>query len=430
MNEQRACWWMFFLGLFIRTQVHLIGYIGLSELVVVFVAPLIFVNNYAAMKRDGMMPIMNLAVMAIVGCVLSSLINGSGFACFIRGFAQTYTTWAALVVGYYLLKGNLMSYRWFVLGGFLSGILSIYIMQGASATMGGVDRTGEEAVEAVKTGVLFWKNRIFPVINLPVSMFYLQCPYLYSVIAPMVYAGLSLLFSEGSGRGSFVVSMMSCILILLGGRKGRWLIKIKRNIWLILVIGVIALGGIKFAYSWAAETGRLGEKAVRKYRDQTQRGTDILSILISGRTDFFVGLYACLQKPIVGHGPWPQDTEGYRVYFLTKYGTEEEIKNAIEFSLRYSERTIPAHSHLVGYWLEYGILGLPFWLYVLWLMFRYFRQDVDIVPGLYGLLALGIPGVIWGILFSPYSSRVGIPIMISALVLIHAQALRLKQKVW
>ena len=63
MIEKRACWHMFFLGLFIRTQVHLVGYIGLSELVVVFAAPFLFAKNLNAMKRDGMMPIMNLAVM-------------------------------------------------------------------------------------------------------------------------------------------------------------------------------------------------------------------------------------------------------------------------------------------------------------------------------------------------------------------------------
>lgn len=412
---------MFFLGLFIRTQVHLIGYIGLSELVVVFVAPLIFLKNHAAMKRDGMMPILNLAVMACFGCVLSSLINGSDFARFIRGFAQTYTTWAALVVGYHLLKGNLMSYRWFVLGGFLSGLLSVYIMQGASATMGGIDRVGEDAIEAVKGGVLFWKSRILPAINLPVSMFYSQCPYIYSVLAPVIYACLSIFMSDGSGRGTFAVSMVSCFLIIFAGRQGIGIARIKKNLWLLIIVGICAMSGVKSVYSWAADSGRLGENAERKYHDQTQRGSDVLSMLISGRTDFFVGLYACLQKPIVGHGPWPLDANGYRVYFLTKYGTPEEIRNAIEMSDRYALKSIPAHSHLIGYWLEYGIFGLPFWLYVLWLMFRYFRKDADACPALFGLLALGIPSAVWSILFCPYASRVGIPLMISAIVLIHAK---------
>ena len=430
MSAKNACWCMFFLGLFIRTQVHLIGYIGLSELIVVFVAPFIYAKNHIAMKRDGMMPVLNLAVMAILGCVLSSLVNGSVFAFFIRGFAQTYTTWAALVVGYHLLRSNLMSYRWFILGAFLSGILSIYIMQGAAATMGGIERTGGEAVEVVKSGVLFWKNRVLPAINLPVSMYYLECPYLYSVMAPMVYAGFSLFLSEGSGRGSFVVSMVSSFLILIGGRKGHGLAILKRNLFPILVVGIFLLGGVKSVYSRVASTGRLGEKAEQKYRDQTERGSGMLSMLISGRTDFFVGLYACLKKPIVGHGPWPLDKEGYRVSFLRKYGTNEEVRNATELYGRYAMKTIPAHSHLVGYWLEYGILGLPFWLYVLWLMFRYFRRDVDTVPALFGLFALGIPSVIWSILFNPYSSRVGIPIMISALILIHARKRQFMQVVW
>ena len=427
MNKNRICWYMFFLGLFVRTQIHLIGYIGVSELVVAICAPFVFVNHYTAMKRDGMRTILSLALMATVGCVLSSLINGSSFSQFARGFAQTYMTWAALVVGYYLLSGNIMSYRWFVLGGFFSGILSIYFLQGAAVTAGGVQHVaGEAAVEMVQENVLFWKNRILPVINLPVSMFYLQCPYLYSVIAPMIFAFLGLYMSSGSGRGTFVVAMVSSALLTIGGKTSSRLAMLRKYLWVYIMLGMAFLSGVKTVYSWAASTGRLGEHAEQKYRDQTQRGTDALSILISGRVDFFVGLYACLQKPIVGHGPWPIDKEGYRVYFLKKYGTTEEIKNAIELSSVYSMKGIPAHSHLVGYWLEYGILGLPFWLYVLWLMYRYLKQDVEVMPELFGWLALSIPSLIWSILFNPYAGRIGIPIVVVALVLIHARKKRMQ----
>lgn len=431
MNDKRICWYMFFLGLFIRTQIHLIGYIGLSELVVAVSAPFVYARHSSAMKRDGMSAILSLAVMAIVGCVLSSLINGSSFSQFIRGFAQTYMTWAALVVGYHLLSGNIMSYKWFILGGFLSGILSIYFMQGAAVTAGGAyGVTGDAAVEMVKGSVLFWKNRILPVMNLPISMFYLQCPYPYSVIAPMIYAFLGMYMSSGSGRGTFVVVMVSSALLAIGGKTPRRLSKLRKYLWFYMILGMVFLSGLKTVYSWAASTGRLGEHAERKYKDQTQKGTDALSMLISGRVDFFVGLYACLQKPIAGYGPWPIDKEGYRARFLLKYGTDEEVKNAIEFASVYSMKGIPAHSHLVGYWLEYGVLGLPFWLYVLWLLFRYLKQDVEKMPALFGWLALAIPGMAWSILFNPYSSRVGVPVVIAALVLIHAKKRQPMQVVW
>lgn len=421
MNEKRICWYMFFLGLFVRTQIHLVGYIGVSELVVAVCAPFLFVKSYAAMKRDGMSTILNLAHMAILGCVLSSIVNGSSFAQFIRGFAQTYMTWAAIVVGYYLLSNNIMSYRWFVLGGYLSGLLSIYIMQGAAVTMGGIERTGEDATEAVKGGVLFWKNRVLPAMNLPIHMFYLQCPYLYSVIAPAIYACLGLYLSGGSGRGTFLVAILSSALLAIGGKNRSRMVGLRKHLWLYLILGMVALTGLKNVYSWAANTGRLGEQAERKYRDQTQRGTDIASMLISGRADFFVGLYACLQKPLIGHGPWPLDTEGYRAYFLAKYGTAEDFKNLIEYGQFYSEKTIPAHSHIVGYWLEYGILGLPFWLYVFWVLFRYLRRDIEVMPELFGWLALTIPGMVWSILFNPYGGRVHIPIVVVALILIHSR---------
>ena len=420
MNANSIGWCMFFLGLFFKTQVHLIGYIGVSELFVIVSAPFIFVREYAAMKRDGVKPIMNLAFMAIVGCVLSSLINGSSFAQFARGFAQVYTTWASLVVGYYLLRRNIMSYRWYVLGYFLSGILSIYFLQGAAATVGaGGQVSSKYATDMIVNSAMFWQGRILPGINLPIQMFYLQCPHIYSVIAPIICGVFSLYLSEGSGRAAFAVLGLSSMLIALGGKTGRSMYRARKWFWITIVLCVILASGLKSAYSWAASSGRLGDKAEVKYRDQTQRGTDMLSILISGRTDFFIGLYACLQKPIVGHGPWPLDTEGYRAYFYTKYGTVEDFKNVQEYSERYAMKSIPAHSHLVGYWLEYGILALPFWLYVIWLMFRYFREDLDVSPAMFGWFVFAIPSTLMGILFAPYANRVGIPILIIALMLIH-----------
>lgn len=431
MSAKSVCWCMFLLGLFFKTQVHIIGYIGVSELFVVFTAPFIFMKERIAMKKDGVAPIMNLALMAIIGCVLSSLINGSSFAQFARGFAQVYTTWASLVVGYHLLRRNIMSYRWYVLGFFLSGILSLYFLQGAAMTIeGAVVSSSKDAVDLLTNGAMFWQSRILPAINLPIQMFYLQCPYIYSVVAPIISGFLALYLSEGSGRFAFAVLGLSSMLIALGGKAERSLSRIRKWFWVVVVVGAIFAGGIKSAYSWAAGSGRLGENAERKYRDQTRRGTDALSIIISGRTDFFVGLYACLQKPIVGYGPWPLDTEGYRAYFYTKYGTDEEIRNVVELYDIYAMKTIPAHSHLIGYWLEYGVLALPFWLYVLWLMFRYLREDIDVYPALFGWLVLAIPSTIIGILFAPYANRVGIPILIIALMLIHERKQQSKRLDW
>lgn len=431
MSAKRTCWYMFLLGLFLKTQVRLVGYIGISELIVLCVAPFVFVKNYSAMKRDGMMPILNLAGMAVLGCVCSSIINHSYFEQFARGFAQTYATWSGLVIGYHLLKDNILSYRWFLLGAFLSGLLSIFVFQGSAATIGGVSaNTNEAAVEAVTNSVFFLSGRLLPLMNLPIQMFYAQCPYIYSVIAPIVYAVFALYLSEGSGRSLFGIYAMSALLMAVGGKTRHRLTRLRKNILLLLALGILMMTGLKSVYSWAASSGRLGENAEKKYNDQTKRGSDILSILISGRTDFFVGIYACTQKPIVGYGPWPLDTQGFRAYFLTKYGTEDEMINAIELADKFANRTIPAHSHIIGYWLEYGILGLPFWPYVLFLLYRHLRRDVDAVPEMFGWFALGIPGLLWNIFFSPYASRIGTPIIISALILVNKIKKQLSMDVW
>jgi ribonucleotide monophosphatase NagD (HAD superfamily) len=43
--------------------------------------------------------------------------------------------------------------------------------------------------------------------------------------------------------------------------------------------------------------------------------------------DSFCGLIACVDRPIVGFGPWAKDNYGYTGEFLEKYGTYEDSLN-------------------------------------------------------------------------------------------------------
>ena len=67
---------------------------------------------------------------------------------------------------------------------------------------------------------------------------------------------------------------------------------------------------------------------------------------------------------------------------------------------------IPAHSHIVGFWLWYGIAGLILWIYVLYIIGEFFRKYIDVLPQWYGIFATMIPAFLWEILFSPLSQRI------------------------
>jgi hypothetical protein len=126
----------------------------------------------------------------------------------------------------------------------------------------------------------------------------------------------------------------------------------------------------------------------------------------------FCGLIACADKPIVGFGPWARDEEGYTREFLNKYGTfddyiqfikreEWNLEKGLEYGL------IPCHAYITQFWLWFGLFGLLFWVYVIFVLLRFLKQDCWVVPQWFFWLAAGIPGYFWGIFFSPWSDRVG-----------------------
>ena len=116
----------------------------------------------------------------------------------------------------------------------------------------------------------------------------------------------------------------------------------------------------------------------------------------------------------------------YRDEFMTKYGTMEDFEEFRKLKAGgYLDRLIliSAHSHITEFWLYYGMSGLIFILYVIFVLVRFLKQDVAEVPQWYAWLACGIPGLMWHIFFSPFASRVGTPMLIVACLM--ARAVRL-----
>ena len=82
---------------------------------------------------------------------------------------------------------------------------------------------------------------------------------------------------------------------------------------------------------------------------------------------------------------------------------------------------IPTHSYILGAWVEAGILGVPIWIYLMWLIVRalYAILKQHLFPNV--LVTLAGFSLLWDIPFSPFgtSSRFLVPaqicIMLAAL---------------
>ena len=189
-------------------------------------------------------------------------------------------------------------------------------------------------------------------------------------------------------------------------------------------------GNLKKFIKARIESYKNEDDVVSRYNDeqQTVGGSGIVQLLIGGRGDSFVGFLAIADSPIFGKGYWARDTEGYNEQFIAKYGTLEDYEHYRNFrkylnSIGVFDRGIPCHSHITSFWLWYGLPGLLFWLYVIYITFRYLKNDAWAVPQWFYWLAAGIPGLMWNVLFSPFHSRVELPLYVVGILI--ARAVRL-----
>ena len=218
----------------------------------------------------------------------------------------------------------------------------------------------------------------------------------------------------------FLVTFVSFFLIIFGGKTETTLRLVKKRFVLIIIIVLTIGAGSKIAYQYAVEKGYMGEEERIKYERQTSRGKDVLSLIMSGRGDFFIGLFAALDAPIVGQGSQALDYHGYERDFIGKYGSEQETveydRNRIRFGA--GVRPIRAHSHIINYWMWHGIFALLFWIYVFYLCVNTIRKRMHFMLEWYGYLATALPAFFWDFFFSPFGLRVNECTLFCALLIL------------
>lgn len=411
---------LFLIGTFSMTQVRLIGSIGISEIFVFMAAPFVFARDYRLLKRDGFMPMVNLAILTVCGCFIASYYNHTAVPLFLRGFAATYSIFAFMVVFHRLLRDNLDGMKWFLLGICLSNVINIFAFQQAvEISKVGAEANSAEMTAAVTSGVLFWLIHIGPFITLPARGWYFQTPLLYSVVAVMIIPAYTMA-TTSSGRAAVAIAIGSLFLLLAAHKSVRAMRSMQRHIVFVGCLGVAVCIFIKEGYKYLAENGYLNEEATRKYEGQMANKKGVMGMLIGGRAEFFGGIYAAIKKPILGYGPWAIDRDGIYREFVSEYGNWEDAekynRSFYDHFARGLYSLVPAHSHIVGFWVQYGIFGLILWLYVFYLIYKLLKWNLSAIPQWYGYFALTVCSCLWNILFSPYGQRAEVPFFIAAML--------------
>ncbi len=396
---------LFLIGLGSMTQVQIVGYIGISELILFALGPIFFLQNFQRLRHDGFMPLICLTWVAFFGGWFSGWMNHIPLPNILRGVAAPYAVFCVVCVMHYFLTRDLKSIRYFFIGVALSFLISRFIFQpgNISVSRGVKLKQADAAINAIKSS-LFWIQALGFVLTIPIYGWFKKVPKWYCLIALLMlgYVG----FALSNNRSSLIMVFASIFLIVVGGKTAKGQKFVQRSFWYVLLVAIIIAPILNKFYVYTASHGYLGQDAEKKYQAQTKRGTDMLSVLIGGRTAFFAGLVAAFDKPIIGHGPWALDYKGYWREFLSKYGEREDMMwvEGMEREGRYT--LVPTHSIVLGFWIWYGLPGLFLAFYMLYLYVDTIKNRLSTIPALYGYFAFILPGCLWHWLFSPFGGRV------------------------
>ena len=160
--------------------------------------------------------------------------------------------------------------------------------------------------------------------------------------------------------------------------------------------GAIFAQGLTAVYGAAADNGWLGVEAQDKYVAQTSGD---LNLLQSGRVESLVSVRAISDSPILGHGSWARD-----VTYIGMLRDILESKGIDVKSFVIEQDLIPTHSHLLGAWVEAGVMGGLFWMAVEALAFAALYRTLKIKDAPATLLAFVLINLIWTVLFSPFGA--------------------------
>jgi hypothetical protein len=187
--------------------------------------------------------------------------------------------------------------------------------------------------------------------------------------------------------------------LLLQARWGQQLSKIRTWPWRVLLIGMVLVtfGVVVFqTYDYLAGSGLLGEVAQRNYLSQA---SGEYGLLLGGRSEVLVSSRAVLDSPFLGHGSWAKD------YQYSSLLNELRQQAGYIAGVEDEEGLIPTHSHLLGAWVEAGLLGAVFWMWILSLPARVLIRSHGTMDYLTPLMAFVAFLLIWDIFFSPYGAE-------------------------
>lgn len=388
----------FIMGLFASIPFNVIGtFYGIE--IIAFLS-LFFIPWKRCYRISSIRTLTSLGFLWLSGAILVDLYNGTLFTDCLKGWFNIIFMMLLIPFAYWLLSDNPKRFLWYYLGQAISSLYSFYYIRSSF-----MDESSYEKWE-----VYAWYN----ILNAIGALLYYKGWHKLSLTYLIC---LAFYFLFNGSRNIFLVSLLSvCILYVIDtvNTKKLNVLMIRYKSKLKIILCVVICGGLfaNFMYEKLASGGHLGEKAQEKYYMQKNKADG--NVLKGGRGEFFTGLEFILRNPIVGYGSYP--TISNNPNLINKYN----IKDLVSSIDIYEQ--IPAHSHIVGFWLWHGMFGVIFWFYILKTLYLSLKRGTILYErNLVYISMMMVLSQIWNIFFSPLGFRM--PLIMTIIYIIITQEL-------
>jgi O-antigen ligase len=359
-----------------------IGQLFLMDLLALPMLAILLSLPGSAERLQRIWPILAMLAIWLVGQVATDLVRGSVPTDFLRGWAKIGFFGLQLAVLWMWLPRRRQYFVAFALG------LSVAAYFGVREEF-----SGYEWKFGLDRALIFFSIAALII----ATMGFPRLRYL----GPALFVGLSVFLLAQAARSAFGTLFIAAVVLmtaLLIPRIPALRRRLSGGTFVFLLIGgTLVATGATTIYGIAVQDGLLGRDALIKYRDQT---SGEVPLILGGRTESLVSVQAIADSPILGHGSWAKDPYyvGLHHAMKVRYGLP------VFESERGKNQLIPTHSHLFGAWVEAGLAGGLFWLWVLTMPFLALYSLLKRNELLAPLVAYCAVALLWSVLFSPFGS--------------------------
>lgn len=382
---------MFFIGTLIKINVDFIGVISSAEVLMFFFVFSTFISSfYLAFKKD--FKALFFIFLWVIGVIISDFLNSTEIVKFQKGIAMPIFILISYIFFIRIFTKNLKSIIYLFLGYIISAFLEYFFFP----------EKYSELFHFIFYPILISFIFLLSLFLWPKHKIYV---YLYLLIISI----LSILNGFKSGAGFSLTTIL--VLNFSDNFKYSRSILFRKGFYYFLFFILITFS-ITTLYQELAKNGFLGEKQQGKIEFLSRR--ENLPFFFQNRIELFSSFSAISDSPFFGHGSRPVNPK----YTLLMYDLTGEPVGEWEYYLAY-ENVIPAHSLLLGNWVEYGLLGLSFILFFLFRLigniFYFMKNNKLVLTPIIIIISLEY---LWHIFFSPFGveKRIFLSLLLSLYV--------------